>query len=181
MKPARIVLPLYLLVMYATLGVARTVTNFLRDAGWLRVTVAIAFTLAVAATLALLARGGLLRRPRAWVVLVLAAAAYAGAIYPMESPEEKVHFIEYGVVALLAESAAPERLTGWRRQLAAAVFTLAAGWLDEGIQALLPSRHYDLRDVGFNAAAGAFALTALAALRAVAPSQGGRAPPPARA
>jgi hypothetical protein len=41
---------------------------------------------------------------------------------------------------------------------------LAAGWIDELIQGLLPTRYYDLRDVAFNAAAGLLALLARYAL-----------------
>jgi VanZ family protein len=52
----------------------------------------------------------------------------------------------------------------FRRYWVALVFVAAAGWIDEGIQALLPSRYYDLRDVAFNAAAGALALLARYAL-----------------
>jgi len=164
-RAARIALPLYLLVIYSTLGVIRAVSNALRDAGMLRLTVACVFAAAAVGLAGVLWRAGLLSRPRTWLTLLLAGAAYAAAIWPMDSPEEKVHFVEYGVVAVLAYFAAPARLTGFRRYAAAAVFTLAAGWLDEGIQALLPSRYYDLRDVAFNAAAGVFALGALAALR----------------
>ena len=164
-RAARIALPAYLLVIYSTLGVIRGVSNALRDANLLRVTVACVFAASAVALVALLWRLGRLRHTRTWVTLALAAAAYTAAIWPMQSPEEKVHFVEYGVVAVLAFFAAPDRLAGFRRYAAAAVFTLAAGWLDEGIQALLPSRYYDLRDVAFNAAAGVFALAALAALR----------------
>ena len=49
-----------------------------------------------------------------------------------------------------------------KRFIACALFVAAAGWIDEGIQALLPSRFYDLRDVAFNAAAGLMALGAIA-------------------
>ncbi len=164
-RAARIALPIYLLVIYATLGVIRVASNALRDAGLLRVTVACIFAAAGAVLLGVLWKKGLLRAARTWLTLLLIGAAYAAAIWPMDSPEEKVHFVEYGAVAVLAWFAAPARLQGFRRYAAAAVFTLAAGWLDEGIQALLPSRYYDLRDVAFNAAAGAFALAALAALR----------------
>ena len=142
------------------------VSNALRDAGRLRLTVGVVFGLAAATLLGVLASRGWLRRPRVWAVLGLAGAAYAAAIWPMNSPEEKVHFVEYGLVGVLAFFAAPVRLEGFRRFAAAALFTAAAGWLDEGIQALLPSRYYDLRDVGFNAAAGVFALLALAGMRA---------------
>lgn len=162
---ARIVLPLCLAALYATLGVIRTVSNALRDANQLKNTVAVLFTLAVAALLTLLARQKLLGKPRVWAALFGAGALYTALIWPMNSPEEKVHFLEYGLVAVLAFFAAPTRFTGFSRYAAAALFTAAAGWVDEGIQALLPSRYYDLRDVAFNATAGVLALLMLAALR----------------
>ena len=160
-RAARIALPIYLGVIYSTLGVIRVVSNALRDAGVLRLTVGITFAVVVAALLVTLG----LKKPRTWVTLIIAGAVYGAVLWQMDSPEEKIHFIEYGVVAVLAYFAAPERLTGLGRYLAAAVFTLAAGWLDEGIQALLPSRYYDLRDVAFNAAAGVLALCVLAGHR----------------
>ena len=48
--------------------------------------------------------------------------------------------------------------------LVAVLLTAAFGWIDEGIQALLPSRVYDLRDVAFNAIAGLMTVTAMVAL-----------------
>ena len=45
--------------------------------------------------------------------------------------------------------------------LSAMVITGILGWLDEGIQAFLPNRYYDLRDVAFNAAAGVLSLISL--------------------
>ena len=46
------------------------------------------------------------------------------------------------------------------------------GWLDEGVQGLLPNRMYDLRDVAFNALAAALALGAAAAVRKAMPGPG---------
>ncbi len=161
-RAARIALPICLGVIYSTLGVIRVLSNALRDAGVLRLTVGVAFAVAIVALLVVLGVRGLLKQRRTWVTLISSAGVYGAVLSQMDSPEEKVHFIEYGVVAVLAFFAAPERLTGLRRYVAAAVFTLAAGWVDEGIQALLPSRYYDLRDVAFNATAGVFALCALA-------------------
>lgn len=158
-------LPLYLLAIYATLGVVRDVTNALREAELLRVTVAALFGAAAICVLAVIALSKPLRSPRVLAVVLVAAGAYAAVIWPMESIEEKVHFLEYGLVALLAHEAAPDRLKGVVRFVSVALFVVAAGWLDEGIQALLPSRHYDLRDVGFNAAAGFMALATLALIR----------------
>jgi hypothetical protein len=162
MRAARITLALYLLTIYATLGVVRIVTNFLRDQGVLRVSVVIAFTAAAAAIAWLIFRNGRNRSVRTILGLLAVAAAYAVVILPMQSPEEKIHFIEYGGVALLAHASAPSRWQATKRFIVCALFVAAAGWVDEGIQALLPSRFYDLRDVAFNAAAGLMALTALA-------------------
>jgi hypothetical protein len=46
----------------------------------------------------------------------------------------------------------------------AVIVTVAAGWIDEGLQGLLPNRFYDLRDVGLNGLAGMLAVAFLAAL-----------------
>lgn len=162
LRAARATLALYLLAIYATLGVVRNWTSFLRDRGMLRETVVAAFAIAAASFLWLIFRHARNRTPRAIAALLMVVAAYAFVIYPMESTEEKIHFIEYGGVALLADLSAPRAWSGKRRFIACALFVAAAGWIDEGIQALLPMRYYDLRDVAFNAAAGLMALTAIA-------------------
>ena len=54
----------------------------------------------------------------------------------------------------------------------------ALGWTDEGIQAFLPNRVYDLRDVGFNALAGAMAVAATVVLRWASMRVRGEAAPP---
>jgi hypothetical protein len=159
---ARIVLAAYLLTIYATLGIVRTITNFLRDRGVLRISVVVAFTLAAIAVIAFLFRDPRNRTLRTLFALLITGAAYAAVIVPMKSPEEKIHFIEYGGVAALAHAATPREWSKRKRFIACALFVAAAGWIDEGIQALLPSRYYDLRDVAFNAAAGLMALTAIA-------------------
>jgi hypothetical protein len=143
----------------------RLVTNALRDRGILRISVAAAFLLAGTAMLALILRDPRNRRPRVILTLLIVLALYALIILPLGSPEEKIHFIEYGIVALLAHTATPAPWTPRTRFIATALFVLAAGWIDEAIQALLPSRVYDLRDVAFNATAGLITLLALTALR----------------
>lgn len=161
----RLALGALLLGIYSTLYVARIVSNALRDAGWLKRTVAIAFALVAAAVLGGAMRVPALRRPRTLLLFLAAAGAYALVVWPMDSPEEKLHFVEYGLVGVLAFLSMPAAWTTARRALAALLFTGAAGWLDEGIQAVLPNRYYDLRDVAFNAAAGAMAIATFLALR----------------
>jgi len=152
-RTARIALAVYLLAIYSTLAYVRVITNALRDRGVLRISVGVAFVLAASVALWLIFRARERRTMRMLLTLAAVAAAYGLVIWPMESPEEKIHFIQYGVVALLAYAS-------FGSYVASAIFVLAAGWIDEGIQGLLPSRFYDLRDVAFNAAAGVLALLA---------------------
>ena len=173
----RILLPLYLAAIYASLGSVRGITNWLRDNSLLRLTVAVLFGVAAVAIVAAFARTAALRNLRSLGVLLVCAAGYALIIWPMESIEEKIHFLEYGLVAWLALEAAPLAWGPVVRFVAVALLVGAAGWLDEGIQGLLPTRHYDLRDVAFNAAAGVMALTTLSLLRWTAkPAAGSPAP-----
>ena len=90
-------------------------------------------------------------------------------------PEERLHFLEYGVVAILIYEALLERRTRIAESglttptglailppvVVAALTTGILGWIDEGIQAFLPNRYYDLRDVAFNATAGMLSLISL--------------------
>ena len=164
-RTARIALGVLLLCIYSTLYVARTISNALRDAGYLRAAVAVAFVLSAIGVLVFVFRTPALRNPRTIFASVGVALVYATIVFPMSSPEEKLHFLEYGAVGVLAFFAMPPNWVTPKRFAAAVLVTLAAGWLDEGIQALLPNRHYDLRDVGFNVLAGAMALTSFALVR----------------
>jgi len=162
-----------LLLIYSSLYIARTVTNWLRDANLLRLVVGGSFLLA-----ATWVGFGLLRsRPgwRVWLALVAIAAGYAVLLSRFELPEERLHFLEYGVIGGLVFAALVERQKNrWdesgesqsRRApvwpaVGAFVITGIAGWIDEGIQEILPNRFYDLRDVAMNAAAGALAVASI--------------------
>lgn len=161
----RALLVVLLLGIYSTLGVVRVLSNALRDANLLRVSVALIFGLVLTALAVVVLKTKELRTPRAFVTALVLLTTYALVIWPMESPEEKLHFVEYGAVGVLAFLSSPERWSELKRLTAAILFTAAAGWLDEGIQALLPSRYYDLRDVGFNAMAGLLSVSGLGVFR----------------
>ncbi len=154
-------------IIYSTLGVARVGVEFLRERNLLRVGVAVILLVAAAAVAARLAR----RRPGAREIAVALgfAAIYTLAVLRLERSEERLHLLEYGLVAGLIYAALEERRRNGRPPaapawLVAVVATAALGWLDEGIQAVLPSRVYDLRDVALNAAAGVLAVGAAISL-----------------
>lgn len=78
--------------------------------------------------------------------------------------EERTHLFEYALVAALVHEALLERRDNGRRvpapALLALVISLLLGWLDEGIQSLLPNRVFDLIDVAFNSIAAAMIIGA---------------------
>ena len=91
------------------------------------------------------------------------ALAYWLAFIRIENPAERTHLLEYGIVAVLVYQALTERSRNGGRVPAPAILaiivTALLGWVDEGIQAVLPNRVYDIRDVGFNTLAGLMAIT----------------------
>ena len=159
-----------LLVIYATTAQAREVVNWLRERNTLR----LAVTLVLMAVVVLLARNLIRRRPsrRELLIALLLVASYAAVLLWMDRAEERLHLVEYGMVAAFFYRALSERQQAgsklWLSPAVAAVWmTAVAGWLDEAIQYFVPSRVYDLRDVAFNALAGLLAVVAMTTLGCV--------------
>jgi hypothetical protein len=155
----------YLGLIYLSLWPLQFALDFLRSRNLLRLTLATLFLGAAGAVVTLLAkrRAGRLE----WLVLALVGALYAALLGRMTILQERLHLLEYGLLALAFARALEARATvnGVATTLGAAGLTALAGWIDELVQGILPNRHYDLRDVGFNALAGALALASTAALR----------------
>ena len=158
-----------MLAIYSTLGPARDLADLLRERNLLRA----AFIVLVVAIVAVLARSWVNRPPerREIGILLGVALVYLWTFARMTSPEERTHLVEYGVIAALVHQALEERRRGGGHVPAPAflaiVVTIALGWIDEGIQSLLPGRTYDLRDVAFNTLAALTVVFARVALRAV--------------
>ncbi len=162
-----------LLLIYSSLYIVRPLTEWLRAANLLRLAVGGSFLLAAA----LLGLALLRKRPgwRVWMALAGIALGYVVLLSRFELPEERLHFLQYGIVGGLVYMALLERQkatslgsaepSGGGRNLWPAVLafliTGAAGWIDEGIQEILPNRFYDLRDVAMNAGAGALAVLSI--------------------
>jgi hypothetical protein len=160
---------------YAALSWMQVALDALRERNLLRKSIAAAAAVAAAGVV-----GWLLRRRagwREWLMLALCAVVYAVVATRFEVIQERIHLLQYGLVALLFLGALEARASGGaaafldatvtapRAAAGAVLLTAAAGWIDEAIQGILPNRHYDLRDVGLNALAGAMAVGALAGLR----------------
>ncbi len=178
---------LCIFLIYSSLYLARPVAEYLRERNLLRLAVLLVFLLAAA-----LVVWRLLVTDSNWRVLVTVGVIAAGYLALLTAvpmmPEERLHFLEYGVVAALIYQALRERqlhsdpaLSGrtdpllWLSPFTTAiVLTGIVGWVDEGIQAVLPNRVYDLRDVAFNTAA---AIICLVAIKLVERARGTNRPP----
>lgn len=160
----------WLLLIYSTLYSVRAPIEFLRERNLLRFTVAAVFLLTAATVTFFLLR----QRPgwRGVAILAFFGGLYLTAVSSVDSPEEKLHFIQYGVLGVLIHAALVSR---WRARrdpppaffggvvwpgVLAVLLTGALGWGDEGLQGLLPNRFYDLRDVVLNVVAAALAVSA---------------------
>ena len=152
--------------IYSTLGPAQVLVAGLRERNLLRISFAL---LLVIIGVAIIWRW--VKQPPGWReigVWLAAAAVYAFAFFRVESLEERTHLIEYSLVAILIYQALLERAHQGRHvpYPAALAFgaTAALGFLDEGIQAILPRRVFDPVDVGFNALAAFMAIIVSMAL-----------------
>jgi len=145
--------------IYSTLYVARPAAEFLRDRNLLRLTVWTIVALFAIVVLAWVRR----RRPgpRGWAVLLLGTAAFLVGITSVSPVEVKLHFVQYGLLGALFYLALQARNARWA-PFWAVLLTGAAGWIDEGIQYLLPNRWYDLQDVGINFVAGVISVVTMA-------------------
>ena len=166
--------------IYSTLGLAGTLADELSDRDLLDSFFVFGFFL----VLATIATQALKTRPRGLEIGVAlgVAAAYLMVFVRMGIPlEERTHLIEYGVVAVFIHAALTERASQGRRvpvpALLAVLATALVGVLDECIQAVLPSRVFDPRDIGFNVLAAVMAIGASVALGWARRRGGGGAPP----
>ena len=149
--------------IYATLSLQGKLAAFLRDMDML---VNVYILLLILMVLAIISSGLKQRfgRVEIWVTVGIIAVYGMLLLRLFLSPEERTHLFEYGLVGVLLFQALTERKQNgrqvWSPALIAIVVTALLGWLDEGIQAILPNRVYDIRDVGFNALAGLLAIAA---------------------
>lgn len=153
--------------IYATLGLARTLSDELRarglvDAVWVTGLVVLAV---VIGSLALRTRPG----RREVLVAIGIAAVYLMLFARLAIPEERTHLIEYSLVAVLILEALRERASGGERvpnpSLLAVGTTATLGTVDELIQLFIPSRVFDPVDVAFNVLAAVLAVVGTAVLR----------------
>lgn len=154
--------------IYSTLGLAGRLVAVLGGERLLALAFGLSFLLAIVAVVGISVR----RRPgraEVWMGLAIVAVYVMVVVRMGVPPAERTHLFEYGIVGVLIYEALIERRNNGGRvpmpALIAILATTLVGWGDEGIQAVLPNRVYDLRDVGVNALAGFMAVMASLLLR----------------
>lgn len=153
--------------IYATLGIARPVSSFLGDLGWLTGFFIAGMVLTGTAVFAM----SMPKKPgfREAGVVIAVVAVYTLVLVRMELAAERTHIIEYSLVgALFYLSLLESKVAGRtivRPALTAVVLASLFGIGDEAIQYLMPSRVFDARDILFNTLAGLMAVLAVKMLR----------------
>lgn len=156
---------LWIAVIYTTIPFVRVLREWYVER-WDPVLIAwsVACILVVAArtTVIVLRRRALVLRPGAmpWlagVTLVLVLWTFS----LRRSPEEAVHFLEYGILAVLLHRALRPTVPDAFVFIAGALAGALIGTVDEVIQWFSPGRFWDWRDIVLNAGAGAFIQFAL--------------------
>lgn len=141
----------YVGVIYCTLSIAPRPLAFLRSHGILRLTLTSFYVSFMAGFLFFLYRKG---RTESWrfMTLIPVLGLYFIVSQRLSSPEEQIHFFQYGLVgALFLRAMHPDG--EYTRIMWSGAFILGsiAGWIDELIQGWLPNRHYDRNDIVLNA------------------------------
>ncbi len=147
---------LYVVVIYASLPVARYLVEYIyRTFG--RPTVGVLVTTGLVVVAIVLAMAILNSRvslsSRATALVLLATGGLVSLKVGL--PEEKIHFVEYGLLGYILFRAT----STWARPVAASfVMVSIVGSLDEAIQWALPQRVGDLKDIALNTLGGAIGI-----------------------
>lgn len=161
---------LLLVAIYSTLGLASSLASVLHASNLMRTASAVAFGLCLLTVGGTILTQGLKVRPRGVELgLALGIAVVYFLVFLRTTIPERSHLMEYGVVAVFVYEALLERASQGRRVIlpgcTAIVLTALAGTLDEYIQLVLPSRHFQYEDIVFNVLAAVMAVAATASLR----------------
>lgn len=153
-RGAALAAAIWWIAILAFVPFGRPVVDAFRSRGLLvlgtTVGLAVVFAAIVVASVVLRRRGVV--APRQRLVALALVAVLLAAVQLLPRAEERWHVVQYGLLGVLVWLAIGSRFE--RRILVAALLVGVAGWLDEGVQLILPDRVYDWMDVGLNAASG---------------------------
>ncbi len=143
----------YVLAIFLTLPYIREWALLLRSQNLLGTSVNVIYSMAGCTLFYLFFFVFKIRNLVAIITTFLSLAIFAYFLGELELPEERIHFVEYGFLSVLiyySLSSFPsvKRVSIWTFLIGSTL-----GIIDEVIQYFLPSRYFDLRDIGFNVCA----------------------------
>ena len=158
---------LWSLLIFLTIPLARNISELV-SAQWGRSLFTYLVLFAIAAAVAALIGQAIRQRlhlsTQGLIWLALIAGIFLGytLLLGRKSPEESVHFIQYGVLSVLVYRALTFSHRDVSIYFSAAVICGMIGTVDELIQWLVPDRHWDIRDIWINFFAAAMVQIAIA-------------------
>ncbi len=144
---------LWTVLIYTTLSFARDVSEFLR----VRVPFGLGINILLGIMLGAVLFYALLKIKDSWkrkTAVIALGCLYVVSAYFIKYPEEKIHFVEYGVLAYFIFNALSVDFKLIASASATFFLTAMIGLGDEGIQHILPKRYFDWNDVILNAYSG---------------------------
>jgi hypothetical protein len=155
---------LWSVAIFAAIPIARRIRDLVSEQ-WGRETFAY-LTLAVVVGASGLAIRQLARQrqsPASYVWLVAVGIAFCGYTYQLRhAPEEALHFVQYGVLGVVAYRALSHRVRDWTIYLTATTIAGSVGVLDEFIQWVMPGRFWGLHDIWIDLLGAALAQVGIA-------------------
>jgi len=142
----------YIAAIYAFLPFSSGVMLSLNATGLLPLLITVTFLATAVVTVALMLTRFRIVDSAAYFLMAAAALVVGYFIVGLEVPQERIHFIQYGllVVAVMWTLEATNLQSRGAIFLIGILITAAVGLGDELIQGVVPGRYFDWRDVGFN-------------------------------
>lgn len=154
----------YVAVLFASVPYARDIVVGLREQHLLGTSVTLLYFAAVVGLVYHVVFDVRLSDRIAFLALVLLALVTGSLVLGLAVPEERIHFLQYGLLALFCRRALAWHLEPQGQILGAVALASAAGVLDELLQGVTPERVCDVRDMMINAVAAFLAIVAEEAL-----------------
>lgn len=150
----------YTLLIYFTLPLMPPVVKFLNSVtrGNLTLLIYIGYLLVGAGLIIYILKNSKVMPLSSYFWFLGLGIIYTYCLLNLKIPQEKIHFIEYGLLAYFVYRALKVDKSSLQTYFFTFLITGALGWIDEGIQKLLPNRVYDIRDVVMNAFSGLLAV-----------------------
>ncbi len=154
-------------IIFVTVPFVRDGVNYVREHWGSEAFTYVVTTIVILASVAAVAL--LLKRRRktvadyAWLIGIAGLVVYLTFELKASSPEEAVHFLQYGILSLLLYRAFTHRVRDYSIYVAVTIAGTIVGMIDETVQWLTPRRFFGLGDIWLNFTAVALVQAALAA------------------